>query len=73
MADIWAHCGGCDRWFYPERLDGQALDGSQPDPAHAARCPVCFERPDVVEERVSDEGAADGVGGSPADQTHASV
>jgi hypothetical protein len=47
MTAIWAHCDGCERWFYCDDAD-----------AREAHCPVCFRPPSQV---VREEEATDSV------------
>lgn len=88
MSDVWAHCPGCDRWFYPGAADF-ALDGpdglapGQPPAPHQVvaaggedvfdsrsgeadpRCPVCWQRPDRMEDR--EPGAAEAAASADVD------
>ncbi len=49
MAETWAYCGDCARWYYCPR-DAALLDG-------APGCPVC-KSPPVATRRVETEGVA---------------
>lgn len=42
MADRWAFCDRCHRWFYAER---SVADTDQ------LRCPVCEAAPSMVQDR----------------------
>lgn len=50
MSDVWAHCAGCDRWFY--------APAAQSTRSSDVRCPVCSLSPDRLEDRATGDVSA---------------